>query len=550
MSRRVALVIGNQDYDYANKLYWPEKDALDMARLFEDLGFNEGRVFPYRNQDNGSFRKLVDEFAASLRKGDLAAFYFSGHGVQDVNGDNFLLPTDAKFYTPQELAERCYPVNGLLSAIAKAECTGILFLDACRKDPFSGLAEGQRVKSVINFRKGLGEVARVKARDTLISYAAAPGEVAWDGTTEERSHYTAALLKHLPKPGASVGELLIDVRNETETKSNRKQLPWDVNTLLKPVVLVPGSSPPAPPPPPDKRWRLFQIRVSVGALVFRASIGMLVPAAAFSLFIFWLITELDPTAVVVPACDTSTPVSALACRVPDLAHPSDAEIRTGTAREIELALAGDSFSLPEKVLVVDALLDLAKSDRLRSLTPSGRFNVLARLADIPSDLWLNPFMLNTLETAHQVIQGIDAAHLANPFLGSETSRNLKTWKSATGFVPRDQIKVYPHYSGFSRDEFQQVMTALDLGWGWRTLPIDAKPAKGTAEVRYGNNSMKAAATLMAAQLNRKVAPRNTSEIPWDKSTVNRVLEEAKIPQVRAVLVPIIQGTNLEIWIGK
>ena len=108
MSRRVALVIGNQDCDYANKLYWPEKDALDMARLFEDLGFNEGRVFPYRNQDNGSFRKLVDEFAASLRKGDLAAFYFSGHGVQDVNGDNHLLPTDAKFYTPQELASTAF----------------------------------------------------------------------------------------------------------------------------------------------------------------------------------------------------------------------------------------------------------------------------------------------------------------------------------------------------------------------------------------------------------------------------------------------------------
>ena len=73
----------------------------------------------------------------------------------------------------------------------------------------------------------------------MISYAAAPGEVAWDGTSEERSHYTAALLKHLPRPGAYVGELLIDVRNETETKSNRKQLPWDVNTLLKRVVLVP-----------------------------------------------------------------------------------------------------------------------------------------------------------------------------------------------------------------------------------------------------------------------------------------------------------------------
>ncbi len=65
MSRRVALVIGNEDYaPFARPLQGPTGDALRIARLFEDLGFD--LVQPQFDADYDAIRKGVRAFAAAL----------------------------------------------------------------------------------------------------------------------------------------------------------------------------------------------------------------------------------------------------------------------------------------------------------------------------------------------------------------------------------------------------------------------------------------------------------------------------------------------------
>ena len=65
MSRSVALMIGNQDYaPFARPLQGPRGDAIRIARLLEDLGFD--LLQPQFDADYDAIRKSVRAFAAAL----------------------------------------------------------------------------------------------------------------------------------------------------------------------------------------------------------------------------------------------------------------------------------------------------------------------------------------------------------------------------------------------------------------------------------------------------------------------------------------------------
>src|SRR5262245_29402524 len=92
--KRVALVIGNADYQqYA--LRNPVNDARTMAGTLRQVGF---QVIERENATKQQMEQAVGEFGRALKPGTIALFYFAGHGLQ-VNGRNFLVPTDAKIQT-------------------------------------------------------------------------------------------------------------------------------------------------------------------------------------------------------------------------------------------------------------------------------------------------------------------------------------------------------------------------------------------------------------------------------------------------------------------
>jgi uncharacterized caspase-like protein len=63
-----------------------------MADALKRLGF---RLVGGRAHVNVTFAEMdnpVDEFTEELQRGAVGFFYFSGHGSQDNNKDNFLIP--------------------------------------------------------------------------------------------------------------------------------------------------------------------------------------------------------------------------------------------------------------------------------------------------------------------------------------------------------------------------------------------------------------------------------------------------------------------------
>src|SRR6201995_4273448 len=88
--KRVALVIGNNDYRNVPKLQKAVNDARTMGDTLRQLGFS---VMVAENQTRAGFSQSLLAFDAALGPGDTAFFFYAGHGFE-IAGQNYLLPTD------------------------------------------------------------------------------------------------------------------------------------------------------------------------------------------------------------------------------------------------------------------------------------------------------------------------------------------------------------------------------------------------------------------------------------------------------------------------
>src|ERR1700744_4279002 len=88
--KRVALVIGNNDYKNVPKLQKAVNDARTMGDTLKQLGFT---VMVAENQTRQAFSESLLAFDQAVGPGDTAFFFYAGHGFE-IAGQNFLLPTD------------------------------------------------------------------------------------------------------------------------------------------------------------------------------------------------------------------------------------------------------------------------------------------------------------------------------------------------------------------------------------------------------------------------------------------------------------------------
>src|SRR5260370_27558799 len=88
---RVALVVGNGNYQNVPPLPTTLNDAGDVAQSFERLGFATTKLF---NASYDDFRRAIRKFNELTQKADIAVIYFGGHGFE-AGGENWLLPVDA-----------------------------------------------------------------------------------------------------------------------------------------------------------------------------------------------------------------------------------------------------------------------------------------------------------------------------------------------------------------------------------------------------------------------------------------------------------------------
>jgi tetratricopeptide (TPR) repeat protein len=231
--RRVALVIGNAAYTVQKPLKNPANDAKVMGRALRGLGFEvlEGTDLTYT-----AMNKLIGEFLRKAATARVALFFFSGHGAQ-VDGRNYLMPTDAKLARRSTIAFEQVDLDRVLSGLDDENRTNIVILDACRSNLFEQTPSSTRAGDEI--KEGLAAYSTVGA-GMLIAFATAPGRTALDGRGEN-SPFTASLVKHITTPGLEVYSMLTRVRVDVASASQKKQVPW-VNSSLMGEVYLAGKS--------------------------------------------------------------------------------------------------------------------------------------------------------------------------------------------------------------------------------------------------------------------------------------------------------------------
>ncbi len=260
-AKRVALVIGNNDYSEVPKLEKAAGDARAIASTLTGLGFD---VITLLDANRSRMSRALVDLETRVAPGDTVLFYFAGHGVA-LDGGNLLLPTDIPSVT--EAQRNLLRTEGFLAddiserMQAKGAATTVMVLDACRNNPFKagpGRSIGQsRGLSRMDTRRGM-----------FVMFSAGAGQEALDRLGPDDNHpnsvFTRLFIDLVKRPDLD----LIDVAKELQIEVPKlalsvghEQLPAYYDQIPGRIFLAradgaapPPARPAAPPvaigPPP------------------------------------------------------------------------------------------------------------------------------------------------------------------------------------------------------------------------------------------------------------------------------------------------------------
>lgn len=252
---RLAMVVGNDNYQNVTKLRNARNDAQSLARELEAAGFKVTRVLD-ANRDG-----LDDAFSGFLRrveKGDEVVFFFSGHGSQPPQMGPFLLPVDIRVTDERSIQRNGLSLESVVDELNKRARFSLVIIDACRDDPFRETSTGRSLPS----GSGLGRIEPPKG--TMIIMAASKGQQALDrlGNADPIPNglFTRELVKQMRTTGLSASDMLKRVRGSVESSAatvNHAQRPSLVDESSSDFYFYPGGTPapapafsPAPVPAP------------------------------------------------------------------------------------------------------------------------------------------------------------------------------------------------------------------------------------------------------------------------------------------------------------
>lgn len=220
---RVALVIGNANYEATRALANPLVDARLIADSLKAVGFTSVTVV--RNVRRDQMYKAVKDFSLLADKAEVALIYYAGHGME-VNGTNYLLPVDVRLARDRDAELEAIKLDTLLEMTQGARRLRVIILDACRNNPFDATmtrSAGSRAAS-----RGLAPIE--PAGDSLVVYAAKAGKTAADGSSTN-SPFARALARRLIEPGNEVNLLFRKVRDDVMTETSGEQEPFTYGSL-------------------------------------------------------------------------------------------------------------------------------------------------------------------------------------------------------------------------------------------------------------------------------------------------------------------------------
>jgi hypothetical protein len=247
--KRVAFVVGNGAYKNVAALPNPAVDAKSMAKLLRNVGFD---VVEGANLTRDKMTEKLLDFGKKAEGADVALFFYAGHGIA-VNGTNYLLPVDADLKSEMDVKlGAAINVDLTLEQTMGDAKVKLVFLDACRDNPFAAKIRSAKATRSVAVASGLAEMK--SGEGTLIAFATGPGQTALDGEVGTNSPFTRALMANIAAPGVEIQQAMTKVRAQVNEETGKNQLPWGHTNLigtvyLNPAPVAPGSAVEAPNTP-------------------------------------------------------------------------------------------------------------------------------------------------------------------------------------------------------------------------------------------------------------------------------------------------------------
>ena len=223
-ARRVALVLGNSDYEHISRLPNPGNDAADMSAALRRLDFE---VTTELDADRTELNDALRAFTLRSVGADVSLVFYAGHGME-MDGVNYLLPVDARLRYDTQVRYETVRLDDVLAATTGASLR-IVILDACRDNPLAQSMQRTDPDRSIS-RGSLAALDEGQlGNETLVAYAAEAGKTVPDGRGRN-SPYTSALLEYLEEPLELV-TMFRRVRNRVLEETNQGQRPWEYQSL-------------------------------------------------------------------------------------------------------------------------------------------------------------------------------------------------------------------------------------------------------------------------------------------------------------------------------
>ena len=241
--RRVAFVVGNGAYKNVTPLPNPPIDAKAMAGVLRNAGFD---VVEGINLTRDKMTERLLEFGKKTQGADVAVFFYAGHGIA-VDGVNYLLPIDADIKSEMDVKlGNAINVDVTLDQTMNDSKVKLVFLDACRDNPFAAKIKAGATSRSVSVATGLAEMK--SGEGTLIAFATGPGQTALDGQEGTNSPFTRALMANITQPGVEIQQAMTQVRAQVNEETHKGQLPWGHTNLIGAVYLNPVAAPAGSPP--------------------------------------------------------------------------------------------------------------------------------------------------------------------------------------------------------------------------------------------------------------------------------------------------------------
>src|SRR6266481_1295935 len=237
-AKRVALVVGNNDYRNVPKLQKAVNDARTMGDTLKQLGFT---VMVAENQNRQAFSQTLLAFDRSVEAGDTAFFFYAGHGFE-IAGQNFLLPTDVPAATEgqEELVrDASILADRVIERLQnKGARTAILVFDACRNNPFErsgtrAVAGGGGLAPMTQLPEGVFSVFSAGPRQTALDRLS-------NNDDNPNSVFTRTFAKELMQSGLNLVQVAQRTRrlvSEMAETVSHKQIPVYFDQMVDDVFL-------------------------------------------------------------------------------------------------------------------------------------------------------------------------------------------------------------------------------------------------------------------------------------------------------------------------